>query len=98
MTEVYGIFQINDKGDEYVSIRENPDREYIRLYAAKGELTDEEMVLARRIAVVDDALDVLQIIFNRVMYESPTAEIEGIFDSAMIWRVRGVLNKVEDGR
>ena len=43
-----------------------------------------------------DLLSVLQVIFNRVMYESPTAEIGVVFDDEMIARVRGVLNKAED--
>ena len=54
MTWIYGIFQINDKRDEYVSIRKDPDREYIRLYAVNGQMTDDEMVFARRLAVIID--------------------------------------------
>ena len=50
------------------------------------------------IAAVPDMLEVLQIIFNRVMYESPTAEIGAIFDAVMIERVEDVLNKAKGGR
>ena len=86
--------QVGDDG-WHVSIRKDPAQEYIRLYAANGEITDEEMALAHRIAAVDELLDTLQVIFNRVMYESPMNEIENIFDGEMIARVRGVLNKAE---
>ena len=48
---------------------------------------------ASPVAAVPDLLSVLQVIFNRVMYESPTAEIETIFDADRIERVRGVLDK-----
>ena len=56
MAEVYGPFRIND-GDEFIHIRKNPDQEYIRLYAASGEITDEEMALAHKIAAVDELLE-----------------------------------------
>ena len=53
---------------------------------------------ANLIAAAPDMLEVLQIIFNRVMYESPTAEIGAIFDAVMIERVEDVLNKAKGGR
>ena len=56
MAKIRGIYQINDDG-WHVSIRKNPEQEYIRLYAAAGEITDEEMALAYRIAAVDELLE-----------------------------------------
>ena len=50
---------------------------------------------ANLITTAPDLLEVLQVIFNRVMYESPTAEIETVFDDEMIARVQGILNEAE---
>ena len=61
MAKVYGVYRINDT-DEHVSIRKNPEQEYIRLYAANGEITDEEMALAHKIAAIDDAVAVLKLV------------------------------------
>ena len=61
MAEVHGVYRINDDG-WHVSIRKNPAQEYVRLYAAHGEITDEEMALAHRIAAVGDMLEALRLI------------------------------------
>ena len=63
MAEVHGVYRINDDG-WHISIRKNPDKEYIRLYAANGEITDEEMALAHRIAAVDDLLEACKLAFE----------------------------------
>ena len=58
---------------------------------------NEERTLANAnlIAAAPDLLEVLQVIFNRVMYESPMAEIGDIFDNDMIERVKDVLSKTK---
>ena len=61
----------------------------------QDKIDDDDVEYVRR-ATVDDMLDVLQVIFNRVMYESPMAEMGNIFDDDMIERVRGVLAKAKD--
>ena len=75
MAKVYGPFRIND-GDEFVHIRKNREHEYIRLYAANGEITDEEMALAYRIAAVDELLEACkEMIDSFVDCFPPTDEI-----------------------
>ena len=100
MTWIYGIFQINDKRDEYVSIRKDPDREYIRLYAANGAITDEEMALAHKIAAVDELLEMLKLVDDWLqefiecdeVYSGPLANDE---DIEFLVKLQAIIAKAE---
>ena len=81
---------IGDNSEEYDLVIATCDPA-VQLLFKLGELRAN----AHLIAAAPDLLSALQVIFLRVMYESPTAEIGVIFDAEMISRVQRVLNEAE---
>ena len=59
---------------------------------SQDKIDDDDVEYVRK-DTCDDLLEVLRVIFNRVMYESPTEEIGAVFDDDMIKRVEDVLAK-----